>query len=252
MSSPRRILWFGCKSNPDQLDNRLQDVFDAFWDFSVQTCNYFRSRPLSYCERKLQEHPHSTPGDWCPCLNINSISFSTVLSLITIWVFLDEVAHVPDRAVVLSIYKSIRRYEAIAQHVECMIGSFGHRIAFLHQDDWVCSADAQSFEVDSFDRHFFFPGDWLSATGPDGSLILGIFSRTGTIVFVQRNEVAIVHKGMEYFKAGQSKGTRKRRGLGRLVKSDPLPNSKLPFTPRWRSFKVRVRRLTIQDISCWN
>ena len=126
----------------------------------------------------------------------------------------------------------IPRYEAIAQHVECMIGPFGYRIAFLHQDGWVCSADAQNFEVDSFDRHFFFPGDWLSATGPDGSLMLGIFSRTGAIVFVRRNEVAIVHKGMEYCEAGQSKGTGKRPGLGRTVKCDPLPNSKLPSTPR--------------------
>jgi len=113
----------------------------------------------------------------------------------------------------------IPHYQPLAAHVECIIGTYNHRLVFLHQDGWICSADPQNFDVEFYDRHFFLPADWMSAT-PTGGLMLSIFPHNGTIVFVQRDEVAIIQKGMNYFEGGQSKGISKRPSLIRSTRSD--------------------------------
>jgi hypothetical protein len=77
----------------------------------------------------------------------------------------------------------------------------------LHKDGWVCSADSQNFSTELFDRHFFFPTDWLSTSGM-GRLMLGISGRSGNILFVQRDEVAVVLNGLDTFEGGVSRGKR--------------------------------------------
>jgi WD40 repeat protein len=111
----------------------------------------------------------------------------------------------------------IPNYQPLADQVEHLIGIYGHRLVFLHQGGWVCSADSQSFDVEYFDRHFFFPSDWLSTTG---GLMLEIF-RNGNIVFVQRDEVAVVRRGMEHFEHGLSRGVGRRTSLFKRIMSDP-------------------------------
>ena len=122
----------------------------------------------------------------------------------------------------------IPHYQPLADEVEYLIGVYGHRLVFLHQDGWVCSADSQSFDVEYFNRHFFFPTDWLSTTG---GLMLEIF-KNGNIVFVQRDEVAIVRRGMEHFEQGQSRSIGKRPSLARSVLSDSVAESMSLMTVR--------------------
>jgi hypothetical protein len=112
----------------------------------------------------------------------------------------------------------IPNYQPLADQVEHLVGIYGHRLVFLHQGGWVCSADSQSFDVEYFDRHFFFPSDWLSTTG---GLMLEIF-RNGNIAFVQRDEVAVVRRGMEHFEHGLSRDVGKRTSLLKGKMSDPL------------------------------
>jgi WD40 repeat protein len=109
-------------------------------------------------------------------------------------------------------------YQPLADQVEHLIGTYGQKVVFLHQDGWVCSADSQNFDVEYFDRHFFVPADWLSTTG---GLMLEIF-RNGNIVCVQRDELAVIRRGMEHFEQGQSRGIGKRPPLTRSAMSDPL------------------------------
>jgi WD40 repeat protein len=101
----------------------------------------------------------------------------------------------------------IPHYQQLADNVETLIGTYGQRLVFLHHDGWVCSADPQNFSSEFFDRHFFFPTDWLSTSGI-GRLMLGIFDCSGNIVFVQRDEVAVVLKGLETFEGGISRAKR--------------------------------------------
>ena len=109
-------------------------------------------------------------------------------------------------------------YQPLADHVEHIVGVYSHRLVFLHQDGWVCSADSQRFDVECFDRHFFLPADWLSTTG---GLMLEIL-RNGNIVFVKRDELAVIRRGMEYFEQDQSRGMGKRPSLTTSTMSDPV------------------------------
>jgi WD40 repeat protein len=111
----------------------------------------------------------------------------------------------------------IRDYQCLANQVDHVIGIYGHRLVFLHQDGWVCSADSQNFDVEYFDRHFFLPADWLSTSG---SLMIEI-SRNGNILLVQRDELAIIRRGMDHFEQGQSRSISKRPSLTRSTMSDP-------------------------------
>jgi hypothetical protein len=110
----------------------------------------------------------------------------------------------------------IPNYQPLADQVEHLIGTYGQKVVFLHQDGWVCSADSVNFDVEFFDRHFFIPADWLSTTG---GLMLEIF-RNGNIVFVQRDELAVIRRGMEHFEQGQSRAIGKRPSLTRSTISD--------------------------------
>ena len=112
----------------------------------------------------------------------------------------------------------IPNYQPLADQVEYLIGVYGRRLVFLHQDGWICSANTQSFDVESLDRHFFFPADWLSTTR---GLMLEIF-KNGNIAFVQRDEVAIIRRGMEHIEIGQSRRSTKRPPLARSARPDPV------------------------------
>ncbi|PVH85423.1 hypothetical protein DL98DRAFT_451452 [Cadophora sp. DSE1049] len=101
----------------------------------------------------------------------------------------------------------IPHYQPLADDVETLIGSYAQRLVFLHQDGWVCSADPQNFSTEFFDRHFFFPTDWLSTSGM-GRLMIGVSGRTGNVVFVQGDELAVVLKGLDTFEMGASRAKR--------------------------------------------
>lgn len=94
----------------------------------------------------------------------------------------------------------IPKYRSLAEHVKTLIGEHGQRLVFLHSSGWVCSANLQSPNAEEYTRHFFLPADWLS-TNID--LLFGI-THNGEIVFVKRNEVAVIRRGLEADDKGQS------------------------------------------------
>jgi hypothetical protein len=110
----------------------------------------------------------------------------------------------------------VPHYQPLADQVELLVGTNGQRLIFLLQDGWICSADSTNFDIECIDRHFFFPTDWLSTAN---DLILGMF-RNGNIVFVHRDEIAVVRRGLEHSDAGQPRGMGKRPSLPRSSLSD--------------------------------
>lgn len=153
-----------------------------------------------------------------PCFNskVLAIRFAESLaprskSKVVLW-------NLDDFAVESKSAAAILDYQPMADQIEHILGNYGHRLVFLHRDGWVCSADSQNFDPEYFDRHFFFPGDWLSTTG---GLMLEIL-QNGNIVFVQRDEIAVVKRGMEHMESNQSRGPGRRPTLPGMTMSDPI------------------------------
>ena len=86
----------------------------------------------------------------------------------------------------------ILKYQPLADEIDCLVGNYKERVVFLHQSGWVCSADADTFNLDNFVRHFFIPSDWLSGQ----ELIMDV-SPSGTILFAKEDEVAVIRHGLE-------------------------------------------------------
>ena len=153
-----------------------------------------------------------------PCFDFKVIAISFAESLssrsksrLVLW-NLDDFTADSESAV------AIPYYQPMGDQVEYILGIYGDRLVFLHQDGWVCSADSQSFDSEYFDRHFFFPSDWLSTTG---GTMLEIF-QNGNIVVVQRDEIAVVKRGMEHLEPNQSRGPGKRPSLPGVTQSDSV------------------------------
>lgn len=111
----------------------------------------------------------------------------------------------------------VPHFQCLADQVQHLVGAYGHRVVFLHQNGWICSADSPSFDTEYYDQHFFIPADWLSTVNRLRLQIL----RNGTLLFVKRHELVVIRRGMDYFEHGQSRGLGKRPSLSRSAGSDP-------------------------------
>ncbi len=87
----------------------------------------------------------------------------------------------------------VPKYRSLASQVKNLIGEQGQRLVFLHGSGWICSANLQSSSMDEYHRHFFLPADWLST---NDDLIFGL-TRNGDIIFVKRDEVAVIKRGLD-------------------------------------------------------
>ncbi|KAL9581454.1 MAG: hypothetical protein Q9212_003889 [Teloschistes hypoglaucus] len=87
----------------------------------------------------------------------------------------------------------VPKYHYLADHVQVLIGSNGQKLIFLHGSGWVCSIDPQATGLEHFVKHFFFPADWLSTD----TLLMIKITRKSDIIFVKRDEVAVVKRGFE-------------------------------------------------------
>ena len=87
----------------------------------------------------------------------------------------------------------VPKYRSLSSHVKNLIGEHGQRLVFLHSSSWVCSANLQSPSMNDYDRHFFLPADWLST---NSDLMFGV-TRNEDILFVKRDEVAVIKRGLE-------------------------------------------------------
>ncbi|KAH0563489.1 hypothetical protein GP486_001940 [Trichoglossum hirsutum] len=117
-------------------------------------------------------------------------------------------------------------YEYLSNEVECLIGPYGQRLVFLHSSGWICSVDLENPGYDGFVRHFFIPVDWLSVTG---DLMIEL-TRNGDIVFVKRDELAVIKRGLEVTEKGTFNARRRTPGPGKSgAQRPPL------LKPPWRS-----------------
>ncbi|KAG8525538.1 uncharacterized protein KY384_009182 [Bacidia gigantensis] len=97
------------------------------------------------------------------------------------------------------------KYRSLSSQVKNLIGEYGGRLVFLHASNWVCSANLQSSRIDDYDRHFFLPADWIS-TNED---ILCSIGSNGDILFVKRDQVAVIKRGLDQVEqASRGSGTR--------------------------------------------
>ena len=117
----------------------------------------------------------------------------------------------------------IPRYHSLADQVKTLIGDDGHRLVFLRSDGWISSADPESANADYYDRHFFLPADWLSS---NVKLMMQV-THDGDIMFVKRDEVAVIKRGLDNIEeeAGSKPGKRPSL-LGK--ESGKRPSLKLP------------------------
>ena len=102
----------------------------------------------------------------------------------------------------------IPKYRPLVSQVKNLIGEHADRLVFLHSSDWIHSAHLPSSSVSECDRHFFLPADWLST---NSDLMFGM-ARDGDIIFVKRDEVAVVKRGLENVELGYN-GPAKRPSL---------------------------------------
>lgn len=103
----------------------------------------------------------------------------------------------------------VPRYQTLADEMRFLIGNDGQRVIFLQNSGWVCSANMQSSNPNSFSRHFFFPADWLS-TNTD---LLCAVTRNGDIMFVKHDEVALIKRGLQNIEQGPNDALGKRPSL---------------------------------------
>ncbi|KAI4212781.1 MAG: hypothetical protein LQ351_004483 [Letrouitia transgressa] len=114
----------------------------------------------------------------------------------------------------------VPKYHYLTDNVQLLIGAEGLRLVFLHTSGWVCSTDPQAAATESYSRHFFFPADWLIT---DTNLIIKTTQR-GDVIFVKRDEIAIVRHALESIDRGPDSGnvggfSVKRRSLTERLRS---------------------------------
>lgn len=87
----------------------------------------------------------------------------------------------------------VPKYHHLSDQVETLIGSPStHRLLFLHSDNWICSVGPETTSLDQYARHFFLPADWLTT---NVGIMMDVTKR-GDILFVKRDEVAVIKKGL--------------------------------------------------------
>ena len=87
----------------------------------------------------------------------------------------------------------IPKYHTLADQVKSLIGGDGKRLVFLHSNGWISSAESRAATVEEYDRHFFVPADWLTTNAK----LMTEVTRKGDIIFVKRDEVAVIKRGLE-------------------------------------------------------
>ncbi len=105
------------------------------------------------------------------------------------------------------IVQPVSQFQPLADRVQHVIGAYGHRVVFLHQNGWICSANASNFDTEHHDRHFFIPEDWLSTVRMLRMRVL----HDGTILFVKVHELVSIRNGLNYRESGRN-GLRKQTG----------------------------------------
>lgn len=161
-----------------------------------------------------------------PCFNNNVVAIAFSESLrphaklkLLLWDASDFAAYSKAAA-------PIPQYHTLADQVRSVIGSDGTRLVFLDSQGWVASAEARATKTDEYNRHFFIPADWLTTN----VTMMTAVTCHGDIIFVIRDEVAVIKRGLENTEQGMgegSNGSRKRPSLIGRVRSSQRTSEKL-------------------------
>ena len=128
-----------------------------------------------------------------------------------------------DFSIDSKIAAPVPKYHSLADQVKTLIGDDGQRLVFLRSDSWISSAGHENANSDYYDRHFFLPADWLST---NIKLMIEV-THDGDIIFVKRDEVAVIKRGLDNIEEGAGNRPGKRPSLlGR--ESGKRPSLKLP------------------------
>ena len=109
----------------------------------------------------------------------------------------------------------VPKYHHLADSVEVLIGASGQRLIFLHSDNWICSADPETTSANEYIRHFFLPADWLTT---NIEFMIQVTCQ-GDIVFVKRDEVAVIKRGLESTEQGPPRSAGLRPSLANRSRS---------------------------------
>ena len=109
----------------------------------------------------------------------------------------------------LKIAAPLPKCHTLADQVKSLIGDYGKRLVFLNTNSWISSAEARVANVDGYARHFFVPADWLTTNVK----LMTEVTRNGDIIFVKRDEVAVIKRGLENIEQEVSNAPGKRPSL---------------------------------------
>lgn len=82
-------------------------------------------------------------------------------------------------------------YDQLTDIVDFLITVDDQQLVFLHSDNWICTTDPQN--PLNIIRHFFLPADWLTS---NDDLMIEMGPKND-ILFVKRDEVAVIRRGLE-------------------------------------------------------
>lgn len=93
----------------------------------------------------------------------------------------------------------VDEFRELSKKVKHVIGGYGSKMLFLDSMRWVCSVDvsevgSSSKHYASYLRHFPIPSEWQSQ---QRKLRMAV-TRTGEVLFVRANEVAVISRGLEF------------------------------------------------------
>ncbi|KAI1266434.1 hypothetical protein F5Y18DRAFT_444921 [Xylariaceae sp. FL1019] len=115
-----------------------------------------------------------------------------------------------------------RCFGNLSHKIEAVIGSFGSRLVVYMTDYWVASFALESKDVEStMVRHFFIPGDWLSAAR---TLLMGI-GKKGEVLLVKQDQLAVVGRGLEATEHGTAFNPRRSNAQRRVPVRPALPGA---------------------------
>lgn len=128
-----------------------------------------------------------------PCFRNTAIAIMSSESLRPQSKFKLRLWNASDLTINSKVAAPMPNYHALADHVKTLIGDDGRRLVFLRSDNWICSVDPESGKGDMYTRHFFLPADWLSTNVK----LMAEVTHGGDIIFVKRNEVAVIRRGLD-------------------------------------------------------
>jgi len=140
-------------------------------------------------------------------------------------------------------------YRNLAEEIDFLIGTYQQRLVFLHSDHWICSKDPEI--PDETVRHFFLPADWLTV---NNDLMIEIAQPNGEILFVKRDEVAVIKRGLVHDEQGLGGPNLGRRrlsprpyGKGRNSSGSVLTTEAMDFLRNLRMSSDRKSPSLIQE-----